>query len=94
MDSSEDDVFFMNDAKFDYKLLQEQMRMQTPVEYKGVNYIIQAQNLDKEIARQLIAKREEYNWGELEDQPLTWTTEDFKRVALGINASVIGDIIE
>lgn len=29
----------------------------------------------------------EYNWGEIPEVPLTWTTEDFKAMALSINAA-------
>lgn len=84
-----EDVFFMNDSHYDYGLLARQLRQSEPREYKGVNYIIQAQNMDKQIAASLLEKSlEEYDWSAVEPEPITITTAEFKAMALSLNAAI------
>ena len=75
---NDEPYFFMDGAKFDYKLMYQHMNRQVPVEYLGTNYVVQAGNLDKAIARSLLSKSESLK-GVL-------TTEEFKALVLDINA--------
>lgn len=91
---NDEPYFFMNDAKFDYGLLARQLQEQKrigPREYTGANYIIQAQtqSIDKAVASSLFKKvLEDYDWSNVEQEPIVISTEDFKSIALGLNAAI------
>lgn len=87
---NDESYFFMNDAKFDYGLLTRQLGKAEPREYVGTNYIIQGQNLDKAIVATAYFEKilEDYDWSSVESEPIVITTEDFKSIALGLNAAI------